>query len=88
MRNLMLLTQLPFLNWTREEKDALPKLINQLNKQGTLVVLGQKRCFYCGVEVEGKPYDEIRLGNKRQVGVIVNLCDDCFLLSKKSQELS
>ena len=82
----------PFFDYTEAERQQLFKLIETCVNQGTKVMLGQTRCFFCGTEMD-------ETVERKQVGmgtpfVMVNLCHDCWIkpevqtyLKKSSQQL-
>jgi hypothetical protein len=71
----------PVLGMTAEERDALMELIKGWASQGKVIVLGDKRCFFCGVELGERIQGDIRrMGEPTTRPVFVKLCDSCFKL--------
>ena len=75
-KEFMRLPSKPFFDFTDGEKQQFFKLIETCIRQGTKVILGQTRCFFCGTELNN-------VTEKKQVGmgnplIMANLCHDCW----------
>lgn len=67
----------PFFDYTEAERQQLFELIETCVNQGTKVILGQARCFFCGTELD-------KIVDSKQVGmgtplIMTNLCHDCYM---------
>lgn len=81
MKSLKVLLEKPFFGWTDEEKEMLPELLQKMLDAGAeIIVLGQKRCFFCGLLIEpGSTGDTKKIGRGKGKGLIItNLCDACW----------
>jgi hypothetical protein len=49
-----------------------------------IIVLGHKRCFFCGVEINPEEVESRKLKQNTGSGlVITNLCEKCYKLGEK-----
>ncbi len=67
--------QKPFLGMSKIEQEKLLDVVRVAIKNGTTVVLGDKRCFLCGTEL-GEVIDITKIGNGDHL-LYVRLCDSC-----------
>ena len=72
----------PYFDWTKEEQENLPTLIQTLIDGGVEIIkLGDKRCFFCGIPL-GSPSGLTKTIRRSEAGkkplLITNLCDDCW----------
>lgn len=81
-KRLTILLERPFFAWERKDQEALPRLLSQLVGEGRIIVLGQKRCFFCGVEIENEiERSELTQGSGRGL-IVTNQCTKCSALAR------
>lgn len=76
---MTLRVMLPHPPTSRAEFEVLFTLISAMSSNGQTLILGEKRCFICGVPL-GAPVPDAPL---RRVGqgptkIFMRLCDDCY----------
>lgn len=76
VRALKLLTEKPALGWSKAEWEHCLKLVKGMVSKGGTVILGDKRCFICGTEID-PDVTEFTVAGKGRPRFIVNLCDKC-----------
>ena len=79
IRAYKVLVQQPFNSWTQEERGNFASMIREVISQNGIVVLGDKRCFMCGAELDDNIVDAqltIRDGSHIP-SLIINLCGIC-----------
>ena len=79
IRSHKILVQQPFNSWNQEERDNFASMIRGVISQNGMVVLGDKRCFMCGVELDDKIIDaQLNVCDGSHIPrLIINLCGKC-----------
>ena len=79
IRTYKVLVQHPFNSWTQEERDNFASMIHEVISQSGMVVLGDKRCFMCGVELDNTIIDaQLNVCDDSHIPrLIINLCGKC-----------
>lgn len=79
IRTFKVLVQQPFNSWTQEERDNFASMIREVISQSGLVILGDNRCFMCGVELDNDIIDaHLNVCDDSHIPrLIINLCDKC-----------
>jgi uncharacterized protein with PIN domain len=75
-KKIMRLPAKPFFDFTEAEKQQLFDFMETCIKNGTKLILGQTRCFFCGTELD-KVVESKQIG-KGSPSVMLSLCDNCW----------
>jgi len=79
MGGLKILTQRPADDWTEKEWDDCMKVAQAVLTQGKTLVLGDKRCFFCGKELGEIVGSTVLNGKESRNGLLIlNHCDGCY----------
>jgi hypothetical protein len=75
---MRIITPRPVGTMTASDQAEFLRFVTRMANQGRMVVLGDKRCFLCGVELGERIEADLKEQRAGDPTVLMNVCSECY----------